>query len=213
MLTISMTTFNRSAYLKECLGSFLQTVFVEPTRLVITDDCSTDESTLNLLREFSEIRIPNLETIIRYRTSNLGCDRSVLESIEYCFNDGAGDWVLVQDSDAVFNKMWLVVLKSVMGLVDLPVYALTVWKFRCAVLGEHKGLDILPGMNGMNALLHREIFNKIKWEPGVCWDTEMSRICTENKYPMLRTRQSFVKHIGVHGVHLFDENATIDFVE
>ena len=207
-----MTTFNRSLYLKECLGSFLQTLFVEPVRLVITDDASTDEATLKFLDEFSKIKTSNLEIVVRYRVDNLGVDRSAVEAINYCFETYGGDWVLVQDSDVIFHYLWLVVLRSMMSLVDLPVYALSLWKFRCWSSGEFKGLDLMPGLNGMNVLVHREIFNKIKVEVGVCWDYKLSEVCYENNYPMLRTRQSFVKHIGTFGVHLFDEDTTMDFI-
>jgi len=137
----------------------------------------------------------------------------VLESIQYCFDAFVEDWVLVQDSDAIFNKMWLAVLKSLMSAIEFPLYALTLWKHPNDVIGEHKGLDRLPMVNGLNLLINRNIFKLLDYKSGF-WDAAFSKLCWNRDFPIFRTRVSFVKHIGLVGCNnIFWGESNLDFAE
>lgn len=93
-ISIAMATYNGSAYLKAQLQSFVNQAHL-PDELVITDDCSTDE-TESIVREFAKTAPFNVEF---YRNEqNLG----------YCGNFNAalmktsGDLVFLSDQDDVW---------------------------------------------------------------------------------------------------------------
>lgn len=67
-VSIAMATYNGAKYLQEQLNSFLNQTRL-PDELVITDDCSTDE-TVDIIRKFAEIA--PFKVIFHQNTNNFG---------------------------------------------------------------------------------------------------------------------------------------------
>ena len=51
-LALIITTYNRPEYLRKCFDSILRSDIPNGTVVLISDDCSDDEETLNLIRNF-----------------------------------------------------------------------------------------------------------------------------------------------------------------
>lgn len=166
-MIIVMTSYNRPEYLKPCLESLGKSVFFEPTKLIITDDHSTDTKVKVILEEFKHRQITNLDVNVRYRSENLGCDLSVLESISNGFEQTDSDWLVVQDSDAIFNRLWLFALSATIKFFrtygNFTHFAASVWHNRHApiIQSEIGQYDIRFGLNGFNLLIHRHIFQQL----------------------------------------------------
>jgi glycosyltransferase involved in cell wall biosynthesis len=92
MLTVSICipTYNQSAYLELSVKSaYDQTV--KPTEIIVSDDCSTDDTKLVLER--LKLQIPILKVI--YQPVNLGMSKNT----DDCLRMGSGDFILKLDSD------------------------------------------------------------------------------------------------------------------
>lgn len=98
-LSIAMATYNGEAYLREQLDSFVSQTR-QPDELVVSDDCSTD-NTASILQEFAE-RAPFPVRVIRnsYPLGVRGNFNKALESSD-------GDCIFLSDQDDVWlpNKI------------------------------------------------------------------------------------------------------------
>ncbi|MEK0447370.1 MAG: hypothetical protein RLZZ399_2691 [Verrucomicrobiota bacterium] len=129
-LSICIPTYNRKAFLMECLESFLP----EATRYgipILVADNESNDGTLEFLREFQE-RYP----LLRYQSSRCplyqGITNSVeMASTEYCW--------LFSDDDCVFGKPIELILEALsagMGMIILN--ALTMDKQLLQVVEERR---------------------------------------------------------------------------
>lgn len=91
---IVICTYNRPAYLKECLDS-LRRADLTGVSVVIIDDCSTDAATIALINAFPA-------TLIR-KPKNTGIKESLLVGCDYVFNNGANT-VINLDGDAIVRN-------------------------------------------------------------------------------------------------------------
>ena len=78
LVSVIMPTYNAGKYLSDSIGSILAQTY-ENLELLITDDGSTEERTLQLLEEFSE-KDPRVKVV--YLRENLGSGHSRNNAIE-----------------------------------------------------------------------------------------------------------------------------------
>lgn len=210
-----MTSYNRPECLQMCLASLAKSVFLEPTRLIITDDHSNDDQVKTILEDFQQKQINNLKVDARFRTENLGCDLSVIESINHGFEQTDDDYLIVQDSDAIFNPLWLFAINNTIELFKpYGYFAASMWNNRKAIrsIGEVGQYDIRFGLNGFNLLIYRNVFQQLV-HGNHNWDHEYCQICRDNGYPMVSSKMSFVKHMGLTGYHQkWAEEDTVNFI-
>lgn len=95
-ISIAMATYNGAKFLSEQLNSFVEQIRL-PDELVVTDDCSTDD-TLKILESFAE----NAPFPVRiYRNeSNLGYAKNFDKALSLC----TGDLIFLSDQDDVWFK-------------------------------------------------------------------------------------------------------------
>lgn len=93
-ISIAMATYNGAKFLSEQLNSFVEQIRL-PDELVVTDDCSTDD-TLKILESFAE----NAPFPVRiYRNeSNLGYAKNFDKALSLC----TGDLIFLSDQDDVW---------------------------------------------------------------------------------------------------------------
>jgi glycosyltransferase involved in cell wall biosynthesis len=105
VLTVAIPTWNRSFYLKQNLEQLAPQLFsvLHSVEILISDNCSTDESQ-DVVMGFIQQGLP-----IRYirNAENLGSDMNIAQ----CFNEAAGQYVLILgDDDLLMDGVlpWLV---------------------------------------------------------------------------------------------------------
>ncbi len=94
-LGITISTFNRPAYLKECLDSLKRADIPTGTEIVIVDDCSTDAETFRLINE-------SKYTVIK-KSANRGVKDSLLIGINHLAHLGCNVFMNL-DSDAIVRN-------------------------------------------------------------------------------------------------------------
>jgi glycosyltransferase involved in cell wall biosynthesis len=89
-ISICIPTYNQSAYLELAVKSaFNQTL--KPMEIIVSDDCSTDDTKLVLER--LKLEIPILKVL--YQPVNLGMSKNT----DVCLRTGSGEFILKLDSD------------------------------------------------------------------------------------------------------------------
>lgn len=126
ILSICIPTYNRAAYLPECLDSIipqLDSSLTQDVEIVIADNASTDTTT-DIVRAYQK-RYPEVSIIYFRNEKNLGFDRSFVKLIEksngiYCFSLG--------DDDALFDGAIATILKKIKKQ-DIPFFGLNCWGY------------------------------------------------------------------------------------
>lgn len=115
-VTVLMSTYNGSKYLKEQIESILRQKKVS-VRLIIRDDCSTD-GTVEILRQY---RNGNPNIILENETENMGPCKSFLYLISK-YNDD--EYFALSDQDDIWDEDKLITAIKAMkkqGLDDKPL--------------------------------------------------------------------------------------------
>jgi len=99
-VAILIPTYNRPEYLKKCFISLKKTFLKENTLIYIIDDGSTNNETIELINCFNK-----KNCIIKrvFKKENSGIQDSLLNSIEYCF-DNKYDYIIILNSDIIVNN-------------------------------------------------------------------------------------------------------------
>jgi len=113
-LSICIPTFNRAEYLRKTLNSLIQQeMFGERCEIVISDNCSTDE-TPYVIEEFRN----KYKNIRYYRNeSNVGVDRNILCSL----NLGQGKYLKLNTDKTCFYQKKLDELVEYLGKADQDI--------------------------------------------------------------------------------------------
>jgi glycosyltransferase involved in cell wall biosynthesis len=93
-----ITTFNRLAYVRRCLETFLETVD-HPYRLIVYDDASFDGTQDYLLN----LKQQNLIDLLILSSTNLGLTEGRNQALKIC----TSPYVCICDSDSYFLQPWL----------------------------------------------------------------------------------------------------------
>ena len=207
-MNLSLTTFNRVGYLTQSISSLLNTDFSTPTTLRIFDDHSEDPRVLEIFKSIP--KIDNLEIEFYTNTRNLGCDLNVNQAIKKSFEFCEDKFVVVLDSDGLYNPNWLNFIKrKTEELKDEKIAAISIFDTPShAVIGKYDDdLNEKGNVGGFAVALNREVYEKV--DPEVileghstfCWDWQFIRRAEEMNYKRLCSKRSYAQHIGAYGVH------------
>ncbi len=94
-VSIAMATYNGGRYLEAQLRSFLHQTIL-PNELIISDDCSTD-NTLEIVQRFAKTAPFQVKILVN--DQNLGYVVNFSKALEYC----SGDLVFLSDQDDVWH--------------------------------------------------------------------------------------------------------------
>ena len=106
-ISIALATFNGARYLKDQLASLVEQTFL-PAELVVTDDCSTDD-TLAILEWFSTVA--PFPVKVHRNKLRLGYGMNFLKAASFC----TGDVIAFSDQDDVWLPAKLMRLGNAFG--------------------------------------------------------------------------------------------------
>ena len=98
-ISIVLATYNGSKYLQEQLDSIIQQT-VQPTEIIIQDDCSTDETIIIIQKYFSQLPIQ-----LFINSENIG----YIRNFELALSKASGTFIAICDQDDIWevNKLEL----------------------------------------------------------------------------------------------------------
>lgn len=215
MIGLVITTFNRPEYLIKTLESVSQAI--QPDMLLISDDCSTDYRTIDLISKYKVIRTLR-NSSIRY---------SLMQGIGYLFNNGC-DIVINLDSDCIVKKDFIEKLialsekfpdQIISGFNTLTKNRLGVT--RHPIIEQGDGYVIKKSIGGINMLMTKSTFNIII-KPALIeaqrtkdhWDKIACRISQEQGKDIIVCSPSVIQHIGINSAMGHRDNPDIahDFI-
>lgn len=198
-----ISTYNRPAYLSQCLESLVSADIPEGMQLVISDDASTDQHTLSLIRYFN---LNGVQTIKSFWSENKSVRRSLEYGFSKCFEQGC-DFVVNLDSDAVVKQRFLHVLAELAA--KFPGHIIT--GFNCTIrngdgserhpiISRHEGYSLKKSVGGINMGVDRKAYDKyIKpalSKPSGNWDHMACQNAEKDGKPIVCAVPSVVQHIG-----------------
>lgn len=151
MISVIITAYNVSVYIKECIDSVLQQT-LQDFEIIIVEDKSTD-NTLEIIKSIKDDRIKIVENDI-----NLGAGKSRQVGID----NAAGDYIIFLDGDDYIDQHFLKTLYD---------EAIKVGSDFCEcrpILRYLENGNIIPDNNAVflnSAIIKRAIFNLIKYCP------------------------------------------------
>ena len=225
-VAILIPTYNRPEYLKKCLNSLEKTFLKKGTLIYIIDDSSTNDETIELIKNFKK---KNCEIKRVFKEENTGVQDSLLNSIEYCFNNEY-DYIIILNSDIIVNNYFY----------DMMVYYKELFPnniisgFNTLTLGE-SGKERHPIIydgefyvkkktGGAPCLgLDKKIYEKYFKETLVeyqknrrsAYDTAATRKASDNGCDVICIVPSVAEHIGFDSTmkHTFNPDISVDFKE
>ena len=145
LLTVAIPTWNRAAFLKLNLDQLTPQLLglVHPVEILVSDNCSSDESR-DVVLSFTQKGIP-----IRYirNAENIGSDQNIAQ----CFNEAAGQYVLILGDDDFLVDGGLACLVNRLAQQELGVLCMRAYGFDKDFRKEYPsgaGNEILFGDGG-----------------------------------------------------------------
>jgi GT2 family glycosyltransferase len=203
---INVTTYNRYKYLLSTLESLKKTIFLPDTVLIITDDNSQEQDTINYLKNYN-IENENIKIRKIFNESNLGSKDNYHKSL-LSFIDEDVDFIVNIDSDCLLNKQWLLKINELINEFDDNIICSS---FCCKYHfgNPNNKLEIIKEkyyerdtLNGMGICFPKKILHEfynhspLHFDGYLCHDLK-------NRYKMrcICTSISYMQHIGAYGVH------------
>lgn len=207
-LGIIISTYNRSAYLQECLNSICKSEIPEGTLIVIVDDNSTDVETINLIEGFHP---SGADVIVHFNELNEGISHSLKVGFNKCFQYGC-DAVMNLDADSIVHPKFISVLTDLKNYFPQKIVS----GFH-SINRNKNGTDRHPivqksdkwatkkSIGGINMMMNEQAFRKYM-EPALDkvlsskaynWDTLCCLNCMEDNNPPAVSIPSVVQHIGI----------------
>lgn len=109
-----ITTYNRPYYLSQCFDTVRAAFIPEVTLIIIVDDASTDQETINLIKSFT---INEIAIIKIFKKENKTVCSSLLMGIERAFEEGC-DVIINLDGDAIVSAWFMDNLLRVKSLYE-----------------------------------------------------------------------------------------------
>lgn len=225
-VAILIPTYNRPEYLKKCFNSLKKTFLKKDTLIYIIDDGSTDNKTIELIKKFNK---KNCKIKRVLKEENTGIQDSLLNSLEYCF-DNEYDYVIILNSDIIVNNYFY----------DMMVYYKELFPnniisgFNTLTLGE-SGNERHPIVYdgkfyvkkktcgapclGLDKKLYENYFKgtliEYKKKRRSAYDTAVTRKASNDGCEIICVVPSVVEHIGFDSTmkHNFNPDVSIDFKE
>jgi len=225
-VAVIIPTYNRPQYLKKCLSSLEKTFLKKDTLIYIVDDCSTDNETIELIKNFEKS-----DCFIRrvLKQKNTGVQNSLQTSIDYCFNNGY-DYIIILNSDVILNNYFY----------DMMVYYKEL--FPNNIISGFNTLTLGDGVNPRHPISYDgEFYVKKKTSGGPClgldreiyeryfrntlidyqkqrrsaYDTAATKKASDDGCDIICTVPSVVDHIGFDSSmkHNINPDTSVDFKE
>jgi hypothetical protein len=206
MLEICMTLYNRVGYTMKGINS-LHKVINNEIKVNFIDDCSTPMNTGAIKEIIKECGMTNYSYYLNER--NLGIERNIF-FVPYVTNS---EYLFLTDNDIVYSSKFLEQLKKGVGFIgsgnnsiitffDTPSHK---------IIDEYdENYNLKQSVGGASLLLKTNtMFNALKYtlkngytdSAKTSWDWGMVNYCKENNIKILSTKNSYVQHIGIDGVH------------
>ncbi len=196
-----VTTFNRPEYLERCMDS-LKKADLKDVRVLFVDDASTDQRTIELIKNF-----PSHYSIIQ--KTNTGIAGSLLKGYNFFFSMGC-EFVINLDSDAIVKKDFIKKISDLRYRFtnDIITGFNTITKnengiVRHPILEQHEDYCIKKSCGGINYLITRKIYDSFLQKAlKNCigkkgdWDNYFCGIAQSNNIKYISTTPSVVQHIG-----------------
>lgn len=206
MIEIAMTLYNRVGYTVQGIKSLHKVINNEiPVNFI--DDASAPMNTEAIKETIKDVGMTNYN----YRTNerNLGIELNIF-LVPYVVDS---PYLYVTDSDVIYSSQFLEQLKrgvafignndnSVITFFDTPAHK---------IIGPlNDDYNIKNSVGGVSLLLKTDTFFKsLKYtlrnsytdSTKTSWDFGLSAYCKENNILLLSTKNSYIQHIGVDGVH------------
>jgi len=198
-ITVGITTYNRIDYLKKMRDSLYGCHDLDKCNLRVYDDCS-EQFDLAFLSEL----FPGAKEIVR-RPANLGAEGN-LRQMYVDFLSTGDDLLFTADSDLIFNPSWIEFLlenfqhtDGVLSLINSAIHHKTSNEL---VIGGSQ-FDEKPHLGAAGVVIHKNLVRKIvdQINSPTGFDWVWSAYLIENNIRLLASRESFVQHIGLHGVN------------
>ena len=100
-LALIITTYNRPDYLKKCFDSILRSDIPKGATILISDDCSDDKETLNLIHDF---KLGKCQVVKLFHDEKQKIYGSLKLAIDYAIKVFKADTFINLDSDAVIRN-------------------------------------------------------------------------------------------------------------
>ena len=203
-----VTTYNRPKYLRECLDS-LKRLNTAPDILLISDDNSTDEETIELINTFS---LNSSRIVYNLSPINKKIYGSLKDACTLAINNGA-ELLINLDSDAIVRNDFIEKIKDVCSrFPDQIVTGFNCktknnngterhpilfdsgedWNTKRSVGGVNMAFNVATYKKYIEPALSRCIANKGNWDAMACINS-----MNDNK-PIVCIQPSIVQHIGVN---------------
>lgn len=188
LLTLLITTHNRSEYLKRCLDSVANADLSVVQQVVIVDDSSGNRDTKELIKTFDCGK-----PVLRWRTYRAAGIKDTLRiSMEEVFK--FSDIICTLDGDAIVTQDCFVRMADLKRRYPDRIIS----GFNCAdnpLVATHEDYYLRKHCNGINMVISRAQYDEII-RPSLLrygnWDYNISSAA-----PFVMTKPSVVQHIGM----------------
>lgn len=213
---ICITTYNRYGYFQQMVDSLRASKILNHTKIFISDDFSQDENIKKLLKtiENESWQNPTVITKVFYNEKNIGSRLNYIKNISRFKNEEV-DMVINLDSDAIFNKNWMIELDKLLEIFNYNVIGSV---FFCDnrsrdpknFVIEHENYIERRTMNGLGLTFPAWLIPYIETEITEVdhLDHYICRKKNEFNLKCVCTKKSYIEHIGVYGEH--SDPSTID---
>lgn len=199
---VFISTFERPEYLAKTLDSLKQ-ANLNGVNVLIVDDCSTNEETIQLIKESPYS--------VLIKDSNRGIPDSIITGYETLFSEGC-ELVINLDSDVLVKPYFIEKIKAlhekypdsiITGFNSLSKHSKGI--VRHPIIETKEDCYFKNSCGGVNMAMNQATFKrfvlpscqKVIREKKGNWDTEACKIAAANKKPIVVTKGSVVQHIGL----------------
>lgn len=206
---VFVCTYNRPAYLKQCLESLSNAHFPSKTEFLIVDDASTDNSVIEISEKFLESKDEIFEGSIILKDRNRKISHSILKGYEILFKKGC-DFVINLDSDAIVKPNFIEeIVKLHKRFPDTIITGFNCRTRNANATERHKVIEEGEGYNrklsvgGINMAMTKEVFEDYclpaceqSLERGGNWDHMTCLNLQADGKSVVSVVPSVVQHIG-----------------
>ncbi len=193
---IVITTYNRPHYLKKCLDSLKSSFIFEDTIIVIVDDCSINQNTIDLINAF---KIEGVEIFKILGTDNKGVWKRLQEGFDFLIEQECKVLCNI-DSDAIVNNHWQLKLEQCYSVNKDKIIsgfnAMNSARFDKGV--EFENYFEKEIVCGLNLYFNKSLYKYVIESFNSCelWDIHLPTIIKKAKKKFIVTKPSVMQHIG-----------------
>lgn len=209
MIGIVINTFNRAAYLVECLDSLRRSRIPEGTKIIFVDDASTDPKTIDLINDF---KYPGVDVSVLINANNEKIAYSARKGYDIAFGLLGCDVVTNLDSDAIVRNDWLQVITELQALY--PTHIITGFhsenvneatgKPRHPIINTNHRYCLKSSVGGINMMMNKAVYEKyllpalnyVVTNRSGNWDALACINAMKESKPIVCALPSVIQHIG-----------------